>query len=144
MTEIRPYARDRYSSGQPSREQLARLAAQGIQTVINLRAPGEPDQYDEMTEAQRHGLHYVSIPVAGAQDLTPDTVRRFSAALARAHERGAVLIHCASANRVGAMVALDQGWHQGAEPGAALELGRAAGLAGLEPVVSELLGRAPA
>jgi uncharacterized protein (TIGR01244 family) len=141
MTEIRPYARDRYSSGQPSPEQLERLAREGVRTVINLRTPGEPDQYDEEAEARRHGLRYVSIPVAGAQDLTPKTVRRFADELAQAHQLGAVLIHCASANRVGAMVALEHGWHEGANPREALALGRAAGLTGLEPVVSELLAR---
>lgn len=144
MTEIRPFARDRYSSGQPSPEQLERLARQGVRTVINLRSPNEPDQYDEQAEAERHGLRYVAIPVAGAQDLTPETVQRFSRELAQAHQAGAVLIHCASANRVGAMVALEQDWHQDAGSDAALELGRAAGLTGLEPVVSDLLARRPA
>lgn len=144
MTQIRPFARDRYSSGQPNPEQLGRLAREGIRTVINLRAPGEPDQYDEQAEAEHHGLRYVAIPVAGAQDLTPETVQRFSHELAQAQLAGPVLIHCASANRVGALVALEQGWHQGAEPDAALKLGRVAGLTGLEPVVSELLARRPA
>ena len=45
---------------------------------------------------------------------------------------------------LGAMVALEQGWHQNAEPDAALALGRAAGLTGLEPVVSDLLAHRPA
>ncbi|HTH27511.1 MAG TPA: protein tyrosine phosphatase family protein [Sphingobium sp.] len=144
MTEIRSFARDRYSSGQPSPEQLERLAKEGVRTVINLRSPNEPDQYDEQAEAERQGLRYVSIPVAGAQDLTAETVQRFSDELAQAHQAGPVLIHCASANRVGAMVALEHGWHQGAEPDAALALGRAAGLTGLEPVVSDLLARRPA
>ncbi len=144
MTEIRPFAPDLYSGGQPSPEQLERLAREGVRTVINLRAPGEPDQYDERAEAERHGLHYVSIPVAGAQDLTPENVHRFSDELAQARLQGPLLIHCASANRVGAMVALEQGWHQGAGAISALELGRAAGLTGLEPVVSDLLLRGPA
>lgn len=144
MTEIRPFARDRYSSGQPSPEELERLAKDGVRTVINLRSPNEPDQWDERVEAARHGLRYVSIPIAGAQDLTAETVQRFSDELAQAHQAGPVLIHCASANRVGAMVALEQGWHQGAEPDAALALGRAAGLTGLEPAVFDLLARRPA
>lgn len=144
MTSIRAFAPDLYSAGQPSPEQLERLAREGVRSVINLRAAGEPDQYDERAEAERLGLRYASIPVAGAQDLTPETVQRFTDELAEAQRAGPVLIHCASANRVGAMVALEQGWHRGAATEAALERGRAAGLTGLEPVVSDLLGRCPA
>lgn len=144
MTEIRPFAPDLYSSGQPSPEQLEHLARDGVRTVINLRAPNEPDQYDERAEAERHGMRYLSLPVAGAKDLTSETVQQFSDELERARQNGPVLIHCASANRVGALVALEQGWHQGAESSSALELGRAAGLTGLEPVVSDLLAHRPA
>ena len=139
MTPILPFANGRYGSGQPTPEQLEQLARDGVRTVINLRAPGEPDQYDERAAAERLGLRYVAIPVAGAQDLTREAVRRFSDELTQAQALGPVLIHCASANRVGAMVALEQGWHQGAGMAAALELGRAAGLAGLEPTVADLL-----
>lgn len=139
MTTIRPFAKDRYSSGQPSPEQLAQLADDGVRTVINLRAPNEPGQYDERAAAERLGLHYVAIPVAGVQDLTRETVQRFSDELAHAEGRGPVLIHCASANRVGALVALEQGWHHGAPATDALEMGRAAGLASLEPAVASLL-----
>lgn len=141
MTTIRSFADGRYGSGQPSPAQLEQLARDGVRTVINLRAPDEPGQQDEPSQAARLGLNYVALPVAGAQDLTPATVQRFSAALAEARRRGPVLIHCATANRVGALVALEQGWHQGARPSDALELGRAAGLAGLELVVAGLLER---
>lgn len=141
MTEIRPFAHDLFSSGQPSPEQLEKLARDGVRTVINLRAPNEPGQYDEQAEATRNELRYVSIPVAGAQDLTPATVQRFSNELAQARAAGPVLIHCASANRVGALVALEQGLHQGADIDTSLAAGRAAGLASLEPAVRELLGR---
>lgn len=141
MTEIRPFAPNLFSGGQPSPEQLEQLAREGVRTVINLRASTEPGQYDEQAEATRHGLRYVSIPVAGAQDLTPETVQRFSEELGQARAVGPALIHCASANRVGALVALEQGLHQHADVDTSLAAGRAAGLVGLEPTVREILER---
>jgi hypothetical protein len=51
-----------------------------------------------------------------------------------------VLLHCASANRVGALLALREAWHRGAEPQAALAVGIEAGLTGLEPATREKLG----
>lgn len=144
MSPIQPFAEGCYSSGQPNPMQLEQLARQGVRTVINLRSPDEPGQHDEPSEARRLGLHYVALPVASAQDLTPATVQRFSAELAQARPRGAVLIHCATANRVGALVALEQAWHQGAGAPESLELGRAAGLTSLEPVVARLLDRGSA
>lgn len=141
MTQINQYAPDHFSSGQPTREQLRQLAQDGFGTIINLRHPDEPGQFDEKSEAEENGLHYVSIPISSAQDLVPRTVEKFSDELAHAKERGAVLVHCASANRVGALVALEQAWYQGTDTETALALGRAAGLAGLEPAVSSLLAR---
>lgn len=140
MNSIRQPAHDLFTAGQPTREQLASLAKEGVRTVINLRAPSEPVEFDEAAETTRLGLDYVCIPVSGAQDLTPDTIDRFSRALARAREAGPVLVHCASANRVGALLALDHALCQGGTCDDALALGRDAGLTGLEPAVHELIG----
>ena len=54
---------------------------------------------------------------------------------------GEVLLHCASGNRVGALLALAAVQVDGASPEAALTLGRAAGLKSLEPVVMERLAK---
>lgn len=134
-----PFAPGLYASGQPSRDDLARLAADGVRTVINLRAPTEPVEFDEAREAERLGLRYIGIPIAGPDDVTPENVARFSRALDASRADGGVLIHCASANRVGALVALDHAWTRGGTRDEALALGRAAGLSGLAPLVAELL-----
>ena len=139
MTEIRRPAPDVHAAGQPSPEQLAALAHDGVRTVINLRAPDEPNDFDEAAVAETLGLRYVRIPVSGPGDVTRDTVEIFSRELERAREEGDVLVHCASANRVGALLALDHGLTRGAPREAALELGRAGGLVSLEPVVDDLL-----
>lgn len=140
-TEIRQPVAGIYTAGQPSPEQLAALQQKGVRTVINLRAPSEPNEFDERSETERLGMAYVSLPVAGAQDVHRDTVARFSRELEHARAQGAVLVHCASSNRVGALLALDRGLTHGASREESLGLGRAAGLDSLEPVVDGLLGQ---
>lgn len=135
----KPFADALYASGQPAPDDLAQLVAAGVQTVINLRAASEPAEYDEAREVERLGLRYVTIPVAGALDLTSDTVARFSQELEQARIHGGVLLHCASGNRVGAMIALDAGLTRREPAEQALSLGRAAGLTSLEAVVARLL-----
>lgn len=142
MTNIHQPAPDLYAAGQPEPEELASLAALGVRTVINLRAASEALPFDEAREVERLGLRYVCIPVTGAQDLNLFTIRRFSDQLAEARRQGAVLVHCGSANRVGALLALDQGVTQGASREDALAFGRRAGLSGLAPTVEEVLAQA--
>lgn len=139
MCTTQRFAPGLYASGQPSAQELARLAEGGVRTVINLRAPGEPVEFDEAEEATRLGLRYVSIPVAGSQDLTLETTARFSRELQSARQTGDVLVHCASSNRVGALVALACGITGGADDETAIALGRAAGLTTLEPMVRSVL-----
>ena len=128
-----------YASGQPSPQDLAGLAVRGVRTVINLRTPDEPIEYDEPGEAKRLGLRYVAIPVAGPQDITAETVAWFSRELEQAGRHGGTLVHCASSNRVGALLALDRGLTRGASRKYAIAFGRAAGLTTLEPLVDSLL-----
>lgn len=90
------------TAGQPAASQLAALAAGGVSTVIDLRAPGEPRGFDEAETVQAAGMAYHNVPVvAGAL-----TAREFDQVrdLLRAPARGPVLLHCASANRVGAVL----------------------------------------
>lgn len=139
MTDLLTVADDLYSAAQPTQAEFAALASKGIRTIINLRHPTEATDFDEASTVTANGMRYVSIPIAGGQDLTPATVARFSRELAKAQACGPVLVHCASANRVGALIALEQGWVQGHAADRALAAGRAAGLAGLEQTVIEHL-----
>jgi len=139
MIDIRTVAHDLYSAGQPSKAELGALARKGVRTVINLRHPTEATDFDEAPAVVAAGMRYVAIPIAGSQDLTRQTIARFSRELARAQACGPVLVHCASANRVGALIALERAWEQGQTADTALTAGRTAGLAGLEPAVIERL-----
>ncbi len=128
------------SGGQPTQEQIAAAGAAGYKTVINLRADTEPGFEWEAAAVKASGMSYVSIPVAGAADLTKETVARLDVALKEAVAKGPVLLHCGSGNRNGALLALRAAWIEGKEPAAALEYGKAAGLTGLEPSVKSILG----
>lgn len=129
------------TGGQPDANAWSALAAQGVRTVINLRADGEPGARDEAPEVAAAGMRYVSIPVAGAGDVTPANARALAHAIAQAD--GRVLVHCASGNRVGALLALSAA-QDGMDADDALEFGKRAGLTGAEPRVRELLGLPPA
>jgi uncharacterized protein (TIGR01244 family) len=129
-------AKDLYTGGQPTAEQLQQAATAGITTVIDLRQPTEDRGFDETATAASLGLHYVRIPVGGAAGLTPAKVQALQAALAQAN--GPVLLHCASGNRVGALLALMKA-QQGASTEQALQFGREAGMTSLEAQTRTLL-----
>lgn len=141
MTDILRPVPGILAAAQPSPAQLASLAAEGVRTIINLREPNEQVEFDEAGEARSLGLRYVSMPIAGPQDVTPETAARFSRELEDARSTGDVLVHCASANRAGAMLALDQGLKHNKPVAEALAIGRAGGLTTLEAKVAEILGQ---
>ncbi|ULQ45705.1 sulfur transferase domain-containing protein [Flagellatimonas centrodinii] len=130
------------TAGQPSPEDFQALKAAGVTHVINLRPATEDAGFDQAALMQKLGLDYMVIPVAGADDLNADTARALDAAMAKAGETP-VLVHCASANRVGALLALRAAWLMGTPVDQALALGRAGGLTRMEPMVAQLLQRGP-
>jgi uncharacterized protein (TIGR01244 family) len=126
-----------YTGGQPTQEDLVRLKSEGVRTVIDLRGPQEDRGYDEAAEARRLGLEYIALPIAGKDDISPANAKALNDALKA--QDGDVLLHCASGNRVGALLALGAARIEGVSKEEALALGRAAGLKSLEPVVVERL-----
>jgi len=128
----------RHASGQPSAEALAQLPAAGITTVIDLRPDQETPELDEKSVATSAGLKYRALPIAGVADLTRENVARFDQLLKETAAEN-VLIHCASGNRVGAMLALQARWVQGRSAEEALAIGKAAGMTGLAADVQKLL-----
>jgi uncharacterized protein (TIGR01244 family) len=136
-----PYA-GLYTGGQPDARDLAQLHSDGVRTVIDLRATGEERGFDEAAEVARLGMTYVPLPIAGKDDITPENADALQALL-REYGDG-TLLHCASGNRVGALLALGAA-RSGASREDAMALGRRAGLKSLEPVVAAHLdaGSAP-
>ena len=127
------------TGGRPAPEHLAKAADLGVKVVVNLCPPAESPGFDEAAVVASLGMSYVNIPVAGAGDLTPANVALLAAALEGHGEQHRALLHCASGNRAGAMLALIAKQIDGKSTAEALDIGRAAGLKGLEPVVMQLL-----
>lgn len=126
------------SGGQPGPEQLETAARIGIRRIINLRPPSEDAGFDEAEKTSQLGLDYSVLGIAGLQDLNLENVRKFDALLAQNPDTP-TLVHCASGNRVGALMALRAAWLQGKPKAEALEIGRRWGLTKMEAAVSQLL-----
>lgn len=126
------------TGGQPSRADLEKLKAAGVTTVINLRAASEDAGYDEAAAAKALGLNYVSIPIAGAGDITAGNAAKLDAALRAAD--GKTLLHCASGNRVGALLAL-RAAAAGQSAEDAIAFGKSAGMTSLEQAVRTQLAQ---
>lgn len=130
------------TAGQPSESNLDQLAQAGVKSIVTLRPPSEDAGYDEAAAATRLGMNFTVIPVAGPGDLNLDNAKLLDSALEAAGD-APVLVHCASSNRVGALLALRAAWIHQQSSDDALALGRAGGLTKMEPVVAALLQRGP-
>jgi uncharacterized protein (TIGR01244 family) len=126
-----------YTGGQPVAAAWQAMAAQGVDTVINLRPDAELGARDEAAEVRAAGMAYRVIPVAGAADITLANAARLWAALAETP--GTTAVHCSSGNRVGALLAIGAATQGGMDNETAIAFGRAAGLGGAEARVREVL-----
>ncbi len=129
---------DLLCAGQPDEAGFRAAVASGVHGVVNLR-PAAEMEWDEAALLASLGVDYLQIPVAGPADLSQDNARTLNAWM-QAHAGQKVLVHCASSNRVGALLALGA-FLQGSSADEALQLGRAAGLTRMEPLVQNLLGQ---
>ena len=127
-----------YFAGLPTEEGLKQMQAAGVTLVVNLLSEPEVkgSQLDEQALTESLGMTYAHIPVSPAT-FSRDDVDRFAKAMEGA--QGKVLVHCASANRVGAMWASYLILHQGLEKDEALSHGKAAGMT--SPALVEAIER---
>ncbi|WP_404787500.1 protein tyrosine phosphatase family protein [Altericista sp. CCNU0014] len=116
LTELYHYRRispEIATSGQPTEEQFQRIAAQGIQAVINLGlTDADYALPDEQGLVQSMGLSYLHIPVQWEHP-TLKNFQDFLAAMRRYNDRS-LLVHCAANFRVSCFMALyhvfEDGW----------------------------------
>lgn len=125
------------AAGQPDVAALKVFADSGYVAIVDMRGPDEDrGMDDEKGVVEGLGLEYVAFPIHNADDVTFDKAKELDE-LIESYD-GPVLVHCASSNRVGAMLALRNSLN-GASEEEALEHGKAGGLTRLEPVVVKRL-----
>jgi protein tyrosine phosphatase (PTP) superfamily phosphohydrolase (DUF442 family) len=126
------------ASGQPTQEQIKVLAEAGVKHVISLRRPEEID-WDEQAVVEANGMQFYSIPVAGLAGITKANATKLEDLL-NSLGNEAVLVHCGSSNRVGALKTLASlDGDDSASIEAAFTEGRRWGLTRLEQPLREKL-----
>ncbi|MCF7499871.1 protein tyrosine phosphatase family protein [Pseudoalteromonas sp. L1] len=121
------------TSGQPNQTDFAKLKELGVENIINLRGDNETNwsEQDLVTEL---GMNYYHIPVQSKADITIENATKLQNLL-NEHQQQTTLLHCASSNRVGALVALYNAITLKKPIDEAVEIGKQWGLKSLEGVV---------
>lgn len=127
-----------FTAGQPGMHEWKSLRKRGITTVVNLRPMNEMGGRDEAKEVRAEGMSYIEVPVFTAADLNDVNAKKLKAALNAANGKP-VLVHCASGNRSGALLALMAALEEHMPAEQAIALGRAAGMKSTESRVREVL-----
>ncbi len=123
------------SAGQPDEAAFKVFAENGYAAVVDLRTAGESRGLNEPAVVEDLGMEYVSLPI-GRDGISFENAGTLDELIASYDKP--VLVHCESANRVGALLALRASQH-GASDDAAIELGKQGGLTRLEMQVREML-----
>jgi uncharacterized protein (TIGR01244 family) len=123
--------------GQPTIADLQLLHSLGIKQVVNLRPESEKNDFDELQILNELNIEYHLIPLTDISSFTKDSAVKLKEVL---DLQQPTLVHCASGNRVGALIALQGFWLQGLSPQEALDRGLQAGLTKLAPQVNQILG----
>ncbi|MBK7645085.1 MAG: protein tyrosine phosphatase family protein [Planctomycetes bacterium] len=90
-----------FLASQPSADDFHKIKNGGVKTVINLRPPSENKDFDEAQLIGGMGLAYVNIPFGKPEQLTDEVFAKARGELGKAQKP--ILMHCHSANRVGAI-----------------------------------------
>lgn len=115
------------TAGQPEERHFKQLAEAGFKTVVDIRLPEEPrDGFDEPEVVRRAGMEYVNVPV-GHETVDDETLDRLRELL-RDPARRPMLVHCRSANRLGALLIAYFIFDEGKTPEEAVEIATRAGL----------------
>jgi len=114
------------TGAQPRIEHFAKLKADGVKAVLNLRQPSEHRAEEEQATVEKLGMKYFNIPVVyGAPtDAQADEFLRLTDDVSNRP----MFIHCTAAIRVGAFWAIRRAMRDGMPIDAALEDGKKVGL----------------
>jgi len=114
------------TGGQPRPEHFAKLKADGVKAVLNLRTPVEHRAEEEQAAVEQAGMKYFNIPVVyvAPTDAQVDEFLRITDDPANRP----MFIHCTAAIRVGTFWMIRRVIRDGMSPEAALEEARKVGL----------------
>ena len=138
-----PVSLDDYmmTAGAPNPNEWKQLHQHGVRAVIDLRAASEIKNYDEREDVTANGMRYHSLPTDAATDITRVQAGKLMALVAQEKQQlkpgEKILVHCASGNRVGALIALGLMQQDGVSEEQAIAVGRSAGLKSLEQKVRD-------
>jgi uncharacterized protein (TIGR01244 family) len=90
-----------FLASQPAPEDFAQAKKGGVRTVINLRHASEIKTFDERRAVEAEGMTYLNLPWNGPEELTDEVFDKAREYLKTAERP--ILLHCSSANRVGAV-----------------------------------------
>jgi uncharacterized protein (TIGR01244 family) len=114
------------TGGQPRIEHFAKLKADGMKAVLNLRTPDEHRAEEERAAVQQAGLKYFNIPVMFGEP-TDAQVDEFLKITDDPGNRP-MFIHCTAAVRVGAFWMIRRVVRDGVSVEAAVEEGKKVGM----------------
>ena len=89
-------------AGQPSEASFEELSKQGYKTIITLRDSDE-ESFDEAAVCEMLGLKFVRLQITSPDDMNVQMMDRCCRLLDEAKPGSGVVLHCAGANRVGAV-----------------------------------------
>jgi uncharacterized protein (TIGR01244 family) len=125
------------AAGQPDKAAFAVFAENGYKAVVDLRTAGEARGLDEQAVVEELGMEYVAFPI-DRDDINFENAQALDELIGSYD--APVLVHCASSNRVGALLALRASLG-GADDEVAIEAGKRGGLTRLEGEVREVLSQ---
>lgn len=127
--------------GQPSSDQLSAFSRARGHTVVNLRTDDEMATlrgWNEGSVVRSLGMRYVRIPIESYDEIDVGTCRILGEAMAQVGG-DPIIVHSGSGELVAALMAIKAAWLDRQPLEFAMQIGRDAGLAELEPRVRELI-----
>jgi protein tyrosine phosphatase (PTP) superfamily phosphohydrolase (DUF442 family) len=124
-------------ASQPSPATLQYLKRQGFTTVVSTRGVAEVN-WDERALVESLGMRFVQIPMENpVSGITDAQIAALDTVLTT--QRGPIVLHCGSGNRVAGLWGAWLSERQGLKPADALRLAELAGMTRVRPVVEQRL-----
>ena len=127
-----------YRGAQPTIEGFRNLSKQGIQTVVDLREPGDRSTEERKTVTAA-GMQYISVPMQGMSAPSRESVVKVLALLGDT-TTGPVFVHCKrGADRTGAVIACYRMEHEKWKNDKALAEARSLGMSWFQKAIQSFV-----